>query len=304
MNDLIELLRAFDPLAGTPARKASGDSGRYVLLDVFTDTPLTCNQLAVFSDARGVRERDMQPLARELKLSETVFVLPPSSGGDVSVRIFTPFAELPFAGHPVLGTAFVVGSALDEDNVTLETKIGPIEVSLQRDSARAGSGWMQQPIPTWQPFAREQELLRALGVDRATLPVEVYDNGPKHVYVSLESESAVAALKPDLGALLELGEIGVSCFAGADSRWRTRMFAPALGVPEDPATGSAAGPLAVHLCRHGAIDFDQQIQISQGEAIDRPSLLLARIGGSREEIRSVAVGGATVILGQGEFLLD
>jgi len=308
MTEPIDALAAFDPRSDRERaggqRPAEGGAGRYVLLDVFTDKPLEGNQLAVFPDARAIPEQRMQPLARELKLSESVFVLPARDGGAVSVRIFTPAAELPFAGHPVLGTAFVVGCALQQDDVTLETKIGPIVVRLRREGARAGSGWMQQPIPTWGRYDREQELLRALGIERAALPVEVYVNGPRHVCVGLDSEDAVAALAPDLGALGQLGEIGVSCFAGAGERWKTRVFAPALGVPEDPATGSAAGPLTVHLCRHGRAEFGQELAISQGSEIERPSLLRTRVSGSRERIERVEVGGSTVIVAAGEFLLD
>jgi len=310
VSEPIDSLTAFDPRdedrrpAGLGPSAPGAGAGRYVLLDVFTDTPLEGNQLAVFPDARAIPEERMQPLARELKLSESVFVLPALSGGEVSVRIFTPAAELPFAGHPVLGTAFVVACALQQYDITLETKIGPVAVRLQRDSARAGSGWMQQPIPTWSPYEREQELLRALGVERAALPVEVYVNGPKHVCVALDSEEVVAALAPDLGALAQLGEIGVGCFAGAGERWKTRVFAPGLGVPEDPATGSAAGPLAVHLCRHGLAELGQELQIRQGREIERPSLLRACVSGSAERIERVEVGGSTVIVGAGELLLE
>lgn len=308
MSEPIDSLGAFDPREYdrglAPEKPSASSDRRYILLDVFTDTPLEGNQLAVFPDARAIPEQRMQPLARELKLSESVFVLPAREGGDVSMRIFTPAAELPFAGHPVLGAAFVVSCALRQDDVMLETKIGPVAVRLQRESARAGSGWMQQPVPTWGPYEREQELLRALGVERAALPVQAYVNGPKHVYVALETEQAVARIAPDLGALARLGEIGVSCFAGAGERWKTRVFAPTLGVPEDPATGSAAGPLAVHLCRHGRVPFDQEIEIRQGGEIDRPSLLRARIGGTRERIERVEVGGSAVIVAAGEFLLD
>ena len=112
------------------------------------------------------------------------------------------------------------------------------------------------------------------------MPVEVYVNGPRHVYVELAGKDAVAALSPDLRALAALGEFGVSCFAGSGAQWRTRMFAPALGVPEDPATGSAAGPLAVHLARHGRIAFGEEIEIRQGVELARPSLLRARAAGS------------------------
>jgi trans-2,3-dihydro-3-hydroxyanthranilate isomerase len=275
----------------------------YVLLDVFTDTPLEGNQLAVFTDGHDLASETMQLLARELKLSETAFVLPAQRGGDAWIRIFTPAAELPFAGHPILGSAIVLGTALGRDALTLETAAGPVPVRLQPGPEGAISGWMLQPVPSWGPYQREAELLDALGVERSGLPVESYVNGPRHAYVELESRKAVAALTPDLRALAELGSVAVSCFAGSGERWKTRMFAPALGVAEDPATGSAAGPLAVHLARHRRIAFGQEIEIRQGAEIRRPSLLRARVEGSPELIDSVEVGGSAVIVARGEFLL-
>lgn len=274
----------------------------YVLLDVFTDTPLEGNPLAVFPDAHEIAPADMQRLARELNLSETVFVAPAKHGGDAHIRIFTPGAELPFAGHPVLGTAVVLAGERGLKELTLETGSGPVVVSVT-STAGGGSGWMRQPIPTWKPYDRAPELLAALALRCSGLPVEVYDNGPYHAYVELSDEEAVAALAPDLSALAALGAVGVSCFAGSGAGWKTRMFIPALGVPEDPATGSAAGPLAVHLCRHGRIDWGEEIEIRQGAEILRPSLLRARVEGSSEGIQSVAVGGAAVLVGRGEFLL-
>jgi trans-2,3-dihydro-3-hydroxyanthranilate isomerase len=276
---------------------------RYVLLDVFTDTPLQGNQLAVFTDAEELPAQDMQPLARELNISETVFVLAPEQGGDVRIRIFTPVVELPFAGHPVLGTAIAVGTKLRRDAVTLETGAGLVPVALARGGERAAYGSMQQPIPSWQPFEREAELLDALGVKRSRLPVEVYVNGPRQVYVELAGEEEVVSLRPDMRALAELGELGANCFAGSGARWKTRMFGPGLGVPEDPATGSAAGPLALHLARHGRIAFGEQIEIRQGAEVGRPSLLHARAVGSVERIERVEVGGSAVIVASGEFTL-
>jgi trans-2,3-dihydro-3-hydroxyanthranilate isomerase len=274
----------------------------YILLDVFTDTPLEGNPLAVFPDARQIEPADMQRLARELNLSETVFVEPAEQGGDAHIRIFTPAAELPFAGHPVLGTAVALAGERGLQELTLETGSGPVVVSVTSKTG-GGSGWMRQPIPTWKPYQREAELLAALGVTRSGLPVDVYDNGPHHVYVELSGEDAVAALAPDMIALAALGAVGVSCFAGAGAHWKTRMFIPALGVAEDPATGSAAGPLAVHLCRHGRIGWGEEIEIRQGAEILRPSLLRARVEGSSEGVDSVAVGGTAVLVGRGEFLL-
>ena len=272
---------------------------RYVVADVFTDKPLTGNQLAVFTDGRDVDEETMQRLARELNFSETVFVLPPSEGGHARIRIFTPATELPFAGHPVLGSAFVLGAPLQLGEIRLETGSGIVPVTLERDGARIAFGRMQQPIPEWEPYAEAEELQDVLGV-RSQLPVELYHLGPKHVYLELTSEDAVAQLEPNFAALKQFHP-GINCFAGSGSRWKTRMFGPADGIPEDPATGSAAGPLAIHLARHGRIAFGDEIEISQGDEIGRPSKLYARVEGSPERIERVEVGGSAVIVARGEF---
>ncbi|HEX6491834.1 MAG TPA: PhzF family phenazine biosynthesis protein [Gaiellaceae bacterium] len=276
---------------------------RYVVVDVFTDTPLSGNQLAVFTDARGLPEDVLQRLARELNYSESSFVLPPEAGGHARVRIFTPAQELPFAGHPVLGTAFVLGTPLQLPELRLETAKGIVPVRLEREEDRLVFGRMEQPLPVLVPYEREQELLAALGVERSELPVEAYDNGAQHVYVALGSEAEVAALRPDLAGLERLPSFGVNCFAGQGSRWKTRMFWPASAVPEDPATGSAAGPLALHLARHGRIGFGEEIEISQGAEIGRPSTLYARVDGSAAELERVEVSGAAVVVARGEFRL-
>jgi trans-2,3-dihydro-3-hydroxyanthranilate isomerase len=276
---------------------------RYVIANVFTDTPLEGNQLAMFTDGRGLPSGQMQRTARELNLSETVFFLPPEQGGDVRLRIFTPSSELPFAGHPVLGSAFLAAEMLGTTAVRLETGAGVVPVDLRREGGQIVFGRMEQPIPTWAPYADPQRLLAALGVAGSCLPVEAYQNGPRHVYVALDGEAAVAALRPDTGALADLGAIGVSCFAGSGRRWKTRMFGPGLGVPEDPATGSAAGPLAVHLARHGRSGFGEEIEIRQGAEIGRPSLLYARADGSADRIERVVVGGSAVVVARGEYRL-
>ena len=275
---------------------------RYVVADVFTDRPLTGNQLAVFTDGREADDETMHALARELKFSETVFVLPPSEGGHARIRIFTPALELPFAGHPVLGSAFVLAAPLQLVEIRLETGAGVVPVVLEREGARITFGWMSQPVPRWEPFAQADELLALLGVESA-LPVELYHLGPTHVYVELSSEAEVASLAPDFGALAKLTDAGVNCFAGSGTRWKTRMFAPVHGVPEDPATGSAAGPLAIHLSRHGRIAFGDEIEISQGVEIGRPSTLYARAFGEGDRVDRVEVGGTAVIVARGEFRL-
>jgi trans-2,3-dihydro-3-hydroxyanthranilate isomerase len=186
--------------------------------------------------------------------------------------------------------------------VRLKTGAGVVPVALRRNGDRVVYGEMQQPIPSVEPFSRADELLRALGVAGSQLPVEVYTNGPQHVYVALPDEEAVAAVRPDMAALAEL-PVGVSCFAGAGGRFKSRMFAPGLGVPEDPATGSAAGPLALHLARHGRIEFAEEIEIRQGVEIRRPSLLRARVDGGVDRVERVVVGGSAVVVAQGEYRL-
>ena len=277
---------------------------RYVVADVFTDRPLTGNQLAVFTDAREIPDEQLQPLAKEMNFSETVFVYPPEQGGHVKIRIFTPAAEMPFAGHPVLGTAFVLGGPLQLTTINLETLKGIVPVELEREGARIVFGRMSQPVPEISPFGQEAELLAALRIEGSELPIELYDLGIKYVHVALSSEEAVAALEPDYAALARIqGYVGTYCFAGSGTHWKTRMFAPADGPPEDPATGSAAGPLACHLARHGWIGWGEEIQISQGEEIGRPSTLYARAHGSAEAIEKVEVGGSAVVVARGEFRL-
>jgi trans-2,3-dihydro-3-hydroxyanthranilate isomerase len=277
---------------------------RYVVCDVFTETPLEGNQLAVFTDARDLPEEMLQPLAREMNFSETVFVYPAAGDGHARMRIFTPAAEIPFAGHPTLGTAFVLAGPMQLAEIRLETGVGVVPVQLEREGARISFGWMSQPIPSVEAYADESPLLEAIGVERSELPVEVYDNGLRHVYVCLSSPEAVAALKPDLGRLSDLpGVLGVNCIAGSGTVWKTRMFAPGGGVLEDPATGSAAGPLAVHLVRHGRVRPGDEVEITQGVEIKRPSKLYARVEGTPKKIESVHVGGSAVIVARGEFKL-
>jgi trans-2,3-dihydro-3-hydroxyanthranilate isomerase len=276
---------------------------RFVIADVFTDTPLAGNQVAVFTDAREIPDELLQSLALEMGFSETVFVYPATEGGDARMRIFTPASEVPFAGHPTLGTAFVLGAPLQLQVIRLETGRGIVPVELEREGARIVFGRMEQPLPTVQPFEPEQELLAALGVRGSELPVELYDNGIQHVYVCLLSPDEVASLRPDFQALERLAPVCVNCIAGEGRSWKTRMFAPGSGVAEDPATGSAAGPLALHLARHGRIAFGDEIEIAQGVEINRPSTLYARVDGSAERVERIEVGGSAVVVARGEMRL-
>jgi trans-2,3-dihydro-3-hydroxyanthranilate isomerase len=275
---------------------------RYVVCDVFTDTPLAGNQLAVFTDARDLDEVTMQALAKEMSFSESVFVLPPSvEDADVRIRIFTPVRELPFAGHPVLGAAFVLGGPLQRVVIRLQTGAGVVPVELQRDGPRIVFGSMEQPIVAAEPVANADAILAALGVDGAQLPVERYALGPGHTYVALSSPEEVAGLQPDFDALAAATGDGVNCFARDGDRVKTRMFAPSHGVREDPATGSAAGPLALHLARHGWLAWGEQVEIRQGAEVGRPSTLFARADGSADAVERVIVGGSAVTVARGEF---
>jgi trans-2,3-dihydro-3-hydroxyanthranilate isomerase len=162
---------------------------------------------------------------------------------------------------------------------------------------------MRQPVPTVAPALSPDVLLGALGVERSVVPIELYDNGVRHVYVGLEGEAEVSQLRPDLGALAQYDADGTTCFAGAGRRWKSRVFAPAFGVPEDPATGSAAGPLACHLARHGLIGWGDEIEISQGVELGRPATLHARAVGGDGAIEAVEVGGSAVVVARGEYRL-
>jgi trans-2,3-dihydro-3-hydroxyanthranilate isomerase len=276
---------------------------RYVVCDVFTDRALSGNQLAVFTDGQGLDTDTMQALALEIGFSETTFVLPPEQGGTVRVRIFTPKRELEFAGHPVLGTAWVLGGPLQRGVVELETLRGIVPVELERDeSGRIAFGRMSQPVPSVVPYPEPERLLEAAGVSTSLLPVETYDNGLRHTYVRLGSGDEVASLRPDLTTLASL-EVMLSCFAGEGAAWKTRMFAPGDGVAEDAATGSAAGPLACHLCRHGIVEWGTQIEIHQGAELGRPSTLYATADGRDGAIERVEVGGRAVVVARGEFRL-
>jgi len=276
----------------------------YELCDVFTDRPLAGNALAVFTDADELDDGTMHALARETNLSESAFVLrSTNAAADARIRIFTPTMELPFAGHPTLGTAFVLAARRGQETVSLETGRGIVNIRISGTAGRARFGWMTQPLPRIEPYREAVKLIAALGVPESKLPIELYDNGPHYVYVERESPEEIAALAPDLARLAALGSTAFSVFARKGPAWKCRVFAPGEGIAEDPATGAAAGPLAVHLARHGRIAFGDEIVIEQGLEIGRPSILHARAHGTRESLAAVEVGGHAVVVGQGTFRL-
>ena len=191
------------------------------------------------------------------------------------IRIFTPRNEIPFAGHPCLGTAFVLGAPLQLGVIALETGAGIVPVELERDeSGRIVYGKMTQPVPTVAPFDRADELLAGLGVAASELPVEVYDNGVRHAYVALPSKEDVAALKPDMGALAELDLVGALAFAGSGTSWKVRMFSPVAGVartrlPGRPRARSPATSAATASSRGASRSRSSRARRSAGP---RPSM--------------------------------
>jgi trans-2,3-dihydro-3-hydroxyanthranilate isomerase len=206
-----------------------------------------------------------------------------------------------FAGHPVLGTAWVLAQPLQRAVIALETGMGIVPVEIERDESGAlVFGRMEQPVPTVRALDKTGALFATLGVDGSELPVELYDNGATHIVVTLGSDDAVAALSPDSSAIARFEVTGVNCISGSGAKWKNRMFWP-LG--EDAATGSAAGPIACHVSRHGLVDWGEWIEISQGVEIGRPSTLFARADGSDGGIERVLCGGRAVVVARGEFRL-
>lgn len=287
---------------------------RYNLVDVFTDMPLTGNSLAVFTSGVGLSTETMQSVARAMNLSETVFLLPSTGEAHAKVRIFTPKTELPFAGHPVLGSAWILGGPIAARLLRLETLSGIVDVELERGGDRLISAFMQQPVP--ESLSLEAGLVQkvhsALGLGEnyaPELPTAMYQNGPQHLLVHVPDVLTLSSLDPNFYALGRATQSGVLVYAfdtqGLDPRAtdvvRARYFAPAMGVFEDPATGSAAGPLAVHLASQQKLAFGRQLIVRQGIEMMRPSLLLAEVHGALSLVTAVRVGGAAVVVGRGEL---
>ncbi len=271
----------------------------YVVCDVFTPRGLAGNQLAVFADAERLSDDLRAALAREMNYSESVFVTRPESNSDHRLWIYTPGGEIPFAGHPVLGAAAVLTEASDRD-LTLHTRACPVAVQVRADGAGRAEAWMAQPWP--ERVDVDGDLVRRALAGNEVLSVTGYDNGARYALAQLGAPADVAALAPDLAMIARLGH-GLLCFAGHRASWKARMFAPAIGVSEDPATGSAAGPLAVHLHAGGKLAAGETIEIEQGTEIGRPSLLRAIVQNAANDVHRVHVGGHVVIVARGTFAL-
>ena len=280
------------------------------MVDVFTDRPLAGNQLCVVPDPPpGLDQALMQGLAQEIGFSETTFVSE-AAGDRYAMRIFTPDTELPFAGHPSLGTAFVLAA---EGRITSPATqvIGAGEFLMEVDVAE-GRARMRQAAPH---FGREAPaiatLAKAVGLTERDLPEDLWprvvSTGLGHLIVAVRDVDAVTRARPDPDAieaiLDDLGADGLYLFAAPeDGRARARMFAPGVGVIEDPATGSAAGPLGAYLADAGRAGMPGRLLIRQGEELGRPSELCVDVVPNGESFE-VWVEGGVAIVGRGAFEL-
>jgi len=295
---------------------------RYLHYDVFTEERFTGNQLAVFPDARGLPDGQMQRIAAEMAFSETTFVLPSEdSACDVRMRIFTPSTELPMAGHPTVGTTFALAHegviAQGRERFVFGLGVGPTPVDLEWEGARLTFAWMTQRVPefgaAFESGEERESIAAAVGLDVVDLmdglPIQVVSSGVPFVYVPVRTREGVDRAAPDVEAMRRLAAShGLDHYyvftteAGDDvATSYSRMFAPVLGITEDPATGGASGPLGGYLVRYGlvAVDKAEAMQNLQGVAMGRPSQIRIEVTGMADAIERVRVGGHSVLVAQG-----
>jgi trans-2,3-dihydro-3-hydroxyanthranilate isomerase len=299
----------------------------FVTCDVFTERPFTGNPLLVVPDARGLTATQMQAVAREINYSESTFVLPAANPAHGYLqRTFVPVKEIPYAGHPTVGTAFVMaalgriaaGAADGVVPVTIEVGFGPLRLDLLKKEGRVSRVRMEQGKPEWrEPVSGDDvkgQIAAALGVPfdalHPELPPQAVGTGNTFLMVPLASVTAVSAALADTRMLnhveKELGVLGLFFFAFDGARLRARMFAPGAGVPEDPATGSAAGPVGVYLALHGAVpggvaDGRGRFTIDQGVEMGRPSELDVTVLVENGRPTGVRVEGSAVLMMRGEI---
>jgi trans-2,3-dihydro-3-hydroxyanthranilate isomerase len=293
----------------------------YHLVDVFTDRAFGGNPLAVCTNGRGLTTETMQSVAKEFNLSETTFVLPPDDPKhDWRVRIFTPGSELPMAGHPTVGTSFVLAREHlirrdeRETNIVLEEGVGPVPVRVEFRGGEPSFAEMTQPLPKFGPRVDDIEAVAAMlsldaGDVDADLPVEVVSCGVPFLYVPLRSLDAARQARPRADLIERVARDGVppQVFVFAreveheGSTVHSRMFAPNFGITEDPATGAASGPLGCYLVRYGLVAYNTSAEIvsEQGIEMGRPSFIRIRIERSGDEFTAVRVGGQCHFMGEG-----
>lgn len=295
----------------------------YHLVDVFTEEKFGGNQLAVFTDGEVLPDELMQNIARELNISETVFLLPPDDPSNtVKLRIFTPRSEVPFAGHPTIGTAFVLRRLhhIRKDGlVHFEENVGPIMVQVSTNADNTIQVDMYQPIPEFGPiFKDRRSIAEMLSIEMEDFlpeyPIQVLSSGVPFVFIPVRDLETIRKVKLNLDLwerYLSKGSApNVFVFTMQtelpDSTVHCRMFAPAMGITEDPATGAASGPLGAYLVKHGLVSkIDSLSMISeQGFEINRPSLINIAVTADDNEITGVRIGGFCQYIGRGVIELD
>jgi trans-2,3-dihydro-3-hydroxyanthranilate isomerase len=292
-----------------------GASYKYRVVDVFTDKPLEGNALAVFLDAAGLDTATMQKIAREMNLSETTFILPATNPKCAAqVRIFTPGNEMMFAGHPTIGTAYVLASlgsvAKHTNEFLLEEKIGPVPVRLER----------REPMMVWltTPPIHEEAVYdpircaEALGLGKSDLldaPPQILSAGNPTLFVALRDKASVDRASLEAGGMRSLNPEGdesfcVFVFTPTPEGAYSRMFAPQYGVPEDPATGSSTGPLAAYMMRHSLASgaAGTRFVSEQGTKMGRRSILHVHIHGE-SGVDRIEVGGHVTPVAEGVLTL-
>jgi trans-2,3-dihydro-3-hydroxyanthranilate isomerase len=298
---------------------------KFYQADVFSAQPFGGNPVAVFPEAQGLTDDQLQQIAREMNLSETVFVLPPTDpAAVVRLRIFTPSQEIPFAGHPVVGTFFVlaqlglVSTPEPVTRVVQECNIGLFPVELHVRDGHVFRVVMTQPEPqflgTVEGTADVYKVASALGLSKHVIsdtkwPIEVVSTGLPVMIVPVRTLTAVRSVRPDASAITELcgrfGANGIMVFTTVtvepSATVHTRMFAPAIGILEDPATGSASGALGAYLVQNGVVDVGPMTEfwVEQGYEMERPSNILVRVESDEDAIQSVKVGGQAVMVVEG-----
>jgi trans-2,3-dihydro-3-hydroxyanthranilate isomerase len=300
-------------------------------LDVFTDQRFAGNSLAVFPDGAGISDAEMQQIAREMNLSETVFVLPSNEPEALRrLRIFTPTKELPLAGHPVVGTWNLLArlgfieDAPANGSVEIKHELGvgvlPVEIEFQNDEPRIVT-MTQDKFVVKETITDENvrnTIISSLNLTpedlRNDAPIQVCSTGADILMVPVRSLDALRRLRPNTAKMADLpttlnGEF--YCFAQEtfekDSKFHARMFAPEFGIVEDPATGGAAGPMGGYLLYHGLLDFAPdndgafRFIIEQGDFMKRPSRIHVEVIGGKGNIERVRVGGTSVVVASGEI---
>ena len=295
---------------------------RFVQVDVFTERVFGGNPLAVVFEAAGLSDTEMQAITREMNCSETTFLLPPTrSDCAARVRIFTPAREVPFAGHPTIGTAWVLATERllppNTRRFNLEEGIGPVEVTFEGEPARPSFLWMRHAEARFGPdLIKRAGFARALGLAESELlagsPICTGSTSNTFLYIPLRDREVVDRARLDVPALLaaqgEGPNLGVFVFApDSDPKARrvySRMFAPhTSGVPEDPATGSASGPLGAYLVEHGLVTPAAAVDIvsEQGTRLGRPSFIRIRVGMTTGRVSEILVGGSVVPVIEGRL---